>query len=355
MRRSIVLVVVATLDRAWAVSHGHAHDLSPPPSSPPCAPAEDDGHHHDHRRRLGPGHDPPPPTCLAPPPPCVVEEDDGHGHDHGRRLGGGHDGGHGDDPEPLLPCPVCPGKSPTEFCDCSLDCGASSFCDCAEAQSDSCCGATNSHDSDECASHAHHTHVTTKHIVHGALMAGAALLFFPSGAFVARAAKLSRGDQDKASFNAHRLLQLCGFACTVAGITIALLMVEGCHFWAGGHGSLHGFIGMALLVALSFQVILGVARPSKDSDKRQRWASAHKMLGHAAGVGMLGNCLLGAGKYVGDGVVWPLVTVAVGVGAWLLGFMALQVKTRKRGEAPAAAPPDGTEVAEVSVKSSQTV
>ena len=227
-------------------------------------------------------------------------------------------------------------------------------------------------------SHTGHSHLTAAHTAHGLVMALAALVFFPTGTFIARSVNLDKeAHMGKNSFNAHRACQLLGVALVIGGFCVALTMVSGCHFWSSSQNLQvvsHGILGFFIMALLIVQVVLGVTRPAKDSYVgrsrkpaacplvvqplrfpaalpvahpvdgcfhptdapsqlllhraiRQRWASVHKLLGHGLGVGMMVNCVLGATKLVGEGLVWPVIVVAVGAALWQLAFLVLQIKS----------------------------
>lgn len=179
--------------------------------------------------------------------------------------------------------------------------------------------------------HSGHSHLTTAHTAHGLVMAIAALCFFPTGAFIARNVNLDKeAHMGKLSFNFHRTFQILGVVLVIAGVSLAFTMVGECHFWSSSQSLLlsHGILGVCIVALLIAQAILGFLRPSKDSAIRQRWATAHKLLGHSLVIGMMVNSVLGATKLIGEGVIWPVVVVSVGAVLWQLAFLALQVKHR---------------------------
>ncbi|MGB1142555.1 MAG: hypothetical protein ACPG1A_16770, partial [Halioglobus sp.] len=99
-------------------------------------------------------------------------------------------------------------------------------------------------------------------------MALAALCFFPTGTFIARRVNLDKkAHMGKKSFMAHRACQLLGVALVISGFCIALTMVDGCHFWSSSQNLIvfHGMIGFCIVALLVVQVLLGFARPAKDS------------------------------------------------------------------------------------------
>lgn len=160
-------------------------------------------------------------------------------------------------------------------------------------------------------------------------MSVAALLFFPSGSFVARAVNLNKETHmGSISFNVHRALQLLGFALVVGGVIIAFQVVDGCHFWTSSNSLLllHGVLGFGIVAVLVLQVVLGLMRPGKDAAIRQQWAAVHKMLGHGLVGAMMINCVLGAIKLVREGVIWALILVAAGAILWQVAFILLQAK-----------------------------
>jgi len=189
----------------------------------------------------------------------------------------------------------------------------------ASRSSDSSCGADNGHD---------HSHMTTAHVAHGAVMGIALLAFFPSGVFVARRAHLGNKAQGhgmgKTYFSLHVTLQLTGAVLLAVGMTLALTMVE-CHFWEGNVNLTHGTLGCVLCALVLTQLMLGLVRPSKESVKRPIWRATHRIVGVCFLEGMFANAVLGAWKWVGDGVTWPVWLIVAGGVLWHLVFMMLQV------------------------------
>eukprot|EP01127_Copromyxa_protea_P007369 TRINITY_DN17279_c0_g1_i1.p1 TRINITY_DN17279_c0_g1~~TRINITY_DN17279_c0_g1_i1.p1 ORF type:complete len:585 (+),score=109.25 TRINITY_DN17279_c0_g1_i1:3-1757(+) len=140
--------------------------------------------------------------------------------------------------------------------------------------------------------------------IHGLFMFFAWGVVFQISACIARYGKKAGGSM---WLWGHGACNLFGIVLAITGTTLGFVSATAVSLEAGWA---HSVIGILVMIAMALQPIIGIFRPSKESDKRSCWSWTHKIIGWVLLVLTFVNIFLGLLVALLNSIAWAFLAYA---------------------------------------------